>query len=265
MPTKVVVDVPAGTTLVKGYESDAVQPESAGKVSYAKVANAHDDFERETSFYQQALLSVNVFRQKVLSLGKVFRKPADFFADMFKNSTHMSKIKKIEEDKQEAAKKSTLAKQQRLNKKFGKQVQIEKIQERQKKKRDTIEKIESFKKKRRNAPDSTRSLEDDFDVQVGGAEDNSAPSQKRSGNKQSADAPNKKRQFKNEKYGFGGKKRGMKRNDAKSTNDTSSFSATRNKTPFKNSGGIQKNRPGKASRNKQNTQKFQKIYKKASA
>ncbi len=46
--------------------------------------------------------------------------------------------------------------------------------------------------------------------------------------------PNAKRQKKNEKYGFGGKKRYAKSGDAVSSGDMSSFSARRMKSGFSN-------------------------------
>ena len=54
--------------------------------------------------------------------------------------------------------------------------------------------------------------------------------------------PNRKRQKKDEKFGFGGKKRFAKSNDARSAADVSGFSAKR----MKGKGG--KPRPGKSRR-----------------
>lgn len=59
--------------------------------------------------------------------------------------------------------------------------------------------------------------------------------------------PNRKRQKKNEKYGFGGKKRHSKSGDAISSGDLSGFSVKKNRAGFKGSGAA-KNRPGKARR-----------------
>lgn len=67
------------------------------------------------------------------------------------------------------------------------------------------------------------------------------------------DAPggnNHKRQKKNEKYGFGGKKRHVKSGDAASSGDLSGFSVKRNRAGFKGAAG--KNRPGKARRKAMN-------------
>lgn len=56
--------------------------------------------------------------------------------------------------------------------------------------------------------------------------------------------PNHKRQKKDEKFGFGGKKRFSKSNDAKSAGDTDGYSARKMKGGAK----AAKQRPGKARR-----------------
>lgn len=126
-----------------------------------------DDFKRELSFYQQALAAASSFRSKVIELGKAFSRPTEYFADMFKNVTHMAKITKRQEESEAAAKRSALAKQQRLNKKFGKQVQVAKEQQKVEQKRKTLSQIESFKKKRKNSGDKAFDAEQDFDIEVG--------------------------------------------------------------------------------------------------
>lgn len=71
------------------------------------------------------------------------------------------------------------------------------------------------------------------------------------GGRSSDGGPNHKRQKKNDKYGFGGKKRHAKSGDANSSGDISGFSVKRNRTGFKGAGGGgggAKNRPGKARR-----------------
>lgn len=60
-----------------------------------------------------------------------------------------------------------------------------------------------------------------------------------------SDGPNRKRQKKNEKFGFGGKKRFSKSNDAKSTSDDTGYSIKKMK-----GGKPGKQRPGKSKRAK---------------
>jgi rRNA-processing protein EBP2 len=64
--------------------------------------------------------------------------------------------------------------------------------------------------------------------------------------------PNAKRTKKNEKFGYGGKKRFSKSTDAQSSSDLKGFPGKNMKKPFKGSGGGggAKSRPGKARRAK---------------
>ena len=63
----------------------------------------------------------------------------------------------------------------------------------------------------------------------------------------SGGAPNAKRQKKNEKFGYGGKKRFSKSSDAQSTNDMRGFPGKNMKKPFKAGKSA---RPGKSKRAK---------------
>ena len=131
--------------------------------------------------------------------------------------------------REEASKKaSEAAKQQRDLKKFGKQVQVSKIQERQKEKGALFDKIKTLKRSNpspflyfsftsKSCPSidsnahvlehqdgNTLTTEDDFDVEL----DNAASYGGEKGAK-----PKMTRDKRNERYGFGGNKRQAKRND----------------------------------------------------
>lgn len=75
-----------------------------------------------------------------------FSRPTDYFAEMVKSDEHMGKIKKKLFDEAAAKKASAEARKQRDLKKFGKQVQVAKLQQRDKEKRETLEKINSLKR-----------------------------------------------------------------------------------------------------------------------
>lgn len=218
---------------------------------------------------------------------------------MVKSDEHVEKIRaKLVE---EATNKKAAAEARKLRdlKKFGKQVQIAKLQERAKAKKDSLEKIKLLKRSTSLPPafvpcpllhnptplslhpllrrtsgvqgaqkltttspaerqDSgtkdTHETSDLFDVAV----DNELRSGPRSAGKGGAGggrpdgAQNHKRHKKNEKYGFGGKKRHAKSGDATSSGDLSGFSVKRNRSGFKGAGGAGKNRPGKARRKAMN-------------
>ncbi|KAG9191344.1 hypothetical protein G6011_09432 [Alternaria panax] len=206
-----------------------------------EIADVEDDLNRELAFYKQCLSGVKDARKKLKKEGVAFSRPADYFAEMVKSDEHMGKIKQKLIDAAAGKKAAAEARKQRDLKKFGKQVQVAKLQERAKEKKDTIEKIQTLKRKRQGADITATNEEDLFDV-AATAED---PKDKR-GRGADGKAFNK-RAKKDSKYGFGGKKRHAKSNTAESSADGSGFSARRMKG--KPSGGASK-RPGKDKRAK---------------
>lgn len=201
-----------------------------------EIADVEDDLNRELAFYKQCLSSVKDARGRLKKEGAAFSRPADYFAEMVKSDEHMGKIKAKLIDEAASKKASAEARKQRDLKKFGKQVQVAKMQERAKEKRDTIEQINLLKRKRQGADITKTNEEDLFDI--GLEADDSKPDRRegRAGNK---------RHKKDEKFGFGGKKRHAKSNTAESTSDGRGFSSRKMKGK---TGGAAKARPGKARR-----------------
>ncbi|KAF2997118.1 rRNA-processing protein and EBNA1-binding protein ebp2 [Curvularia kusanoi] len=201
-----------------------------------EIADIDDDLNRELAFYKQCLSSVKDARGRLKKEGVAFSRPADYFAEMVKSDEHMGKIKQKLIDEAAGKKASAEARKQRDLKKFGKQVQVAKMQERAKEKRDTMEQINLLKRKRQGADITKTNEEDLFDI--GLEADDSKPDRRENR------AGGTKRQKKNEKFGFGGKKRHAKSNTAESTNDGRGFSSKK----MKGKTGAAKARPGKARR-----------------
>lgn len=233
------------------------------------IPDVSDDLQRELAFYSQSLEAVKTARKKLKAEGVPFSRPKDYFAEMVKEDEHMEKIKaKLVE---EASNKKAAAEARKLRdlKKFGKQVQVAKLQERQKAKRETLDKIKNLKRSKKPHPawfkllscnsrtnsfaeeraesgggDATNEA-DLFDVGVDKELGKSNSRSDRSGagrGNVGAGATNHKRQKKNEKYGFGGKKRHAKSGDAMSSADLSGFNAK----GMKAKGKVSKpSRPGK--------------------
>jgi rRNA-processing protein EBP2 len=110
------------------------------------IPDVSDDLQRELAFYSQSLEAVRLGRSRLISEGVPFSRPKDYFAEMVKEDAHMDKIKaKLVE---EASNKKAAAEARKLRdlKKFGKQVQVSKLQERQKAKRETLDKIKTLKR-----------------------------------------------------------------------------------------------------------------------
>lgn len=246
-----------------------------------------DDIKRELAFYAQALDAAKRGRALLKAEGVPFSRPTDYFAEMVKDDGHMEKVKAKLVEEASAKKASAEARKLRDLKKFGKQVQVAKLQERQKAKRETLEKIKTLKRSMYSpslvfysfyqfcslnhhiklpsllpfsfpvkkkpltniiSPQLERSETgggdlgtheaDLFDVGV----DNELKSYNKGGSSQRGSGPGVKRQKKNEKFGFGGKKKHSKSGDAQSSGDLSGFSVKRMK------GGAPKGKTPKTAR-----------------
>ncbi|KAF9175906.1 rRNA-processing protein and EBNA1-binding protein ebp2 [Mortierella sp. AD011] len=205
------------------------------------VADPDDDLSREVAFYNQALEAAVLGREKIKKEGGVFERPGDYFAEMIKSDEHMAKIRQKLLDENASIQASERAKAQRELKKFGKKVQTEKRLEREKAKADALEKINALKKKRQGNDNSTNA-DDEFDVALE-SDDEEMKAYKtvgqngNKGKKRSASSTPEsrgKRLKKDQKFGFGGKKRHSKSNTADSSADVSGFNVKRNKsTSFK--------------------------------
>jgi rRNA-processing protein EBP2 len=96
--------------------------------------------------YKQALHSANEARSLAAKHQLPFTRPADYFAEMVKSDSHMERIRQRLLDETANIKKSEDAKRQREAKKFGKQVQQEKLKERVQSKKEMEERIKGLKR-----------------------------------------------------------------------------------------------------------------------
>ncbi|CDO91829.1 unnamed protein product [Kluyveromyces dobzhanskii CBS 2104] len=190
-----------------------------------KIKDIYDDTERELAFYKQSLDAVTIARENLKKLKVPFKRPLDYFAEMVKSDEHMDRLKgKLMKEASEKKAREE-ARRQRNLKKFGKQVQVATLQQRQKDKRETLDKIKDLKKKRKHNEIGG----DDFDIAV---EDAAQPARK--------EKPNYKKQAKDSKYGMGGMKRYKRKNDAQSSAEMPEFSQRKMKGKA--------SRPGKSKR-----------------
>lgn len=175
-----------------------------------EVEDVDDDLQREVAFYNIAKAAVHTCAAKLADAGVSYKRPEDYFAEMVKSDKHMARVKDqlIFEQRKMAA--FEMRKSQQQHKKRAKQVQAEKIKARHEEKQSTLDAV---KKWRKTAADR-RGLMDDEDgfEQVLHAKPDRAP---RTG-KRDLPQKGKKRQAKDAKFGFGGKKRFAKRNNADS-------------------------------------------------
>ncbi|KAI9294740.1 eukaryotic rRNA processing [Neoconidiobolus thromboides FSU 785] len=184
------------------------------------IKDVHNDLDKELAFYNQALQAAEEGKKKCAEFGIPFTRPDDYFAEMVKSDEHMNKIRQKILDETQGIKASEAARKQRELKKFGKQIQVEKIKEKHAHKRQELEKIKGLKRKIKDSGD------DGFDIDV--EEDDSKPSKNGSGKQ-----INHKRNQKDGKYGFGGKKRHAKSNTRESTYaENDGFDPRKNKAAF---------------------------------
>jgi len=185
----------------------------------------HNDFKREMLFYRQAQSAVLEGIARLRSMNIPTKRPDDYFAQMAKTDDHMQKIRQKLLTKQQVQEKVEKVKKLRELKKYGKKVQVEVQQNRIKEKKQMIEDVKKFRK---GKIDNLDFLEDG------------------SSGKGSDKRVNAKRKSKDQKFGFGGKKRGAKRNTKESNNEVSDF----RRPGFKKSVGKANKRPGKDQRQK---------------
>lgn len=219
------------------------QAQGAAAAQDMEQINTEDDFQREMYFYRQAQAAVLEALPRLKQLKMATKRPEDYFAEMAKSDQHMQKIRKKLIVKQIAMERSEKAKALREQRKYGKKIQIEVLQKRQKEKKAMMSAVKKYQKGMTDRLDF-------LDGEEGQGKKETKPLKgaiKKKG-------PNARRKFKDQKFGFGGKKRGSKWNTKESHNDVSGFRArVAHGKGGKNSGkgGKQmKKRPGKDARRK---------------
>lgn len=116
------------------------------------IPDVMDDLKRELAFYGQALEHVKQARSLLRAENVPFSRPKDYFAEMVKDDGQMEKVKARLVEEASAKKASAEARKLRDLKKFGKQVQVNKLQERQKAKKETLDKIKTLKRSKSIIP-----------------------------------------------------------------------------------------------------------------
>jgi len=223
-----------------------------------ELKNVHDDLEREPAFYALCKGNVDEAIEKLEKAAIPWKRPNDYFAEMIKSDDHMMKVKQKRLEEKAQLEKAEKVRQLRREKKIAKQVQQERQIQKKQQQKANQEAVKLWRKARKKSGES--GVDDEFPLEVLDSE-NPATKMKETLSKTNAKATTKKswkRIAKDKKYGYGGKKRGLKRNDAESSADLSSFSVAKNKR-FDKSWGIKTpKRPGKRARQQKLQQKRRK-------
>ena len=215
------------------------------------VSNVEDDLERELAFYNQAMEGTKAAIARFEGEGLAWARPADYLAEMVKSDEHMARVKEQLLHQTKLVQEMEQRRRDRESKRFSKQVQTEKRRERDMAKKKAITDVSRLRKQRER---SGYQGELDLDAELGGA--GGRPGRgppKNPGDRFQAHDKSKKRQRKDAKFGFGGKKRLQKQNDAYSSANVDDYSAPRKGgRGGGRGGGVRKgaaqNRPGKIGR-----------------
>ena len=96
--------------------------------------------------YKQALHGANAARSLAASHSLPFTRPSDYFAEMVKSDAHMERIRQRLLDEGAAIKRGEAKRKEREGKKFGKQVQLEKLREREERKKEMEKRLKGLKR-----------------------------------------------------------------------------------------------------------------------
>ncbi|KAG9160571.1 hypothetical protein Leryth_020718 [Lithospermum erythrorhizon] len=205
-----------------------------------EAVDVNDDLTRELAFYTQALDGARQAFMKFQGMGLPFLRPSDYYAEMAKSDSHMEKVKGQLLAEKKRIEESEERRKARENKKIAKEVQAQKTKERAKQKKDDIESVKKWRKQRQQSGfaggDSGADLNFDFDDGKGSERSNKKRQGVRPGDrsggkarqfagkgKTGSDKNKKGRDFKDSRFGFGGKKGMKKQNTSDTTNDFRDF------------------------------------------
>ncbi|CAH8337808.1 unnamed protein product [Eruca vesicaria subsp. sativa] len=198
-----------------------------------EAVDVNDDLAREMAFYTQALEGTRQVFGKLQEMGLPFLRPADYYAEMVKSDTHMEKVKSKLLYEKKQMEETEERRKARDNKKMAKEVQSQKMKERAKQKKDEIESVKKWRKQRQKSGFSEKGA-GELDLEFGNGKSfqrgggggggkkrpGVSPGDRSGGKGKSASRMNnKKREFRDSKFGHGGRKGLSKQNTAETTND----------------------------------------------
>lgn len=201
--------------IIQSKEILDVDP-SDGKLVIAQLRANVADLKRETAFYKLALDAVPQARKLCAKFDIPFSRPNDYYAEMVKSDEHMERVRSKLVEEAQGIKKSEDAKRQRDLKKYGKQIQVEKLKAREQDKKAFADRVQGLKRKRKEGMELGD--EDDFDVGLD-LDDGPSHAAKKGAPRGKDGKPKMPRHARDAKYSLGGGGRRSKQNDRDSTND----------------------------------------------
>ncbi|KIR68604.1 rRNA-processing protein EBP2 [Cryptococcus bacillisporus CA1873] len=203
-----------------------------------------DDLQRETVFYKIALGCIPQARKLASKHDIPFTRPGDYYAEMVKSDEHMERVRTKLVEEAQGIKKSEDAKKQRELKKFGKQIQHEKLRQREQDKKSFENRVEGLKRKRKEGME-LGDEGDEFDIAV----EDAVEDQPQKGGRTASGKSKMPRHARDAKFSLGGGGRRSKQNTRESTMDFGG-GMSRGKGGKAGTGGKAKpkGRPGKSRR-----------------
>jgi rRNA-processing protein EBP2 len=189
-----------------------------------------DDLQRETAFYKLALEAVPSARAQCAKHDILFTRPTDYYAEMVKSDEHMERVRTKLVEESQGIKKSEEAKKQRELKKYGKQIQHEKLKQREADKKSFNDKMAGVKRKRKEGVEiGDEGAEDDFGIHLDHDDDHRGGRGGAKGGKSKVSRVESFREYvadnqmprhaRDAKYSLGQSSRRAKQNTRESTND----------------------------------------------
>ncbi|KAJ9121588.1 hypothetical protein QFC22_002207 [Naganishia vaughanmartiniae] len=181
-----------------------------------------DDLKRELAFYKQALSVVDKAKKLCQRSDIPFTRPTDYYAEMIKSDAQMARLRSNLVEEAASIKKSEQARKQRDLKKYGKEIQHEKLKQRLQDKKGLDERLRGVKRKRKDGADLGDEKDGaEFDVALDNAIEGKGGKGGKGGKdaRDGKDAPRIPRHARDSKYRMGGGGKRSKENDKESTND----------------------------------------------
>lgn len=212
------LNLPWIETLVMVNKQAALAPEMAAKMHENEQRRANElennkklprinpsedpvinDFKREMMFHRQAQAAVMEGITKLKAMNTITKRPDDYFAEMAKSDDHMQKVREALMKRQAEESRREKVRQLRIQRKEGKAIQAQLKLKRQAEKKNVDDQV---KKVRKGVSANLDFLD---------------------GNKKKSKRAIEKQKMKNSKFGYGGKKKGMKKNTKDSASDVSEY------------------------------------------
>uniref|UniRef100_A0A1B6HTD5 Uncharacterized protein n=1 Tax=Homalodisca liturata TaxID=320908 RepID=A0A1B6HTD5_9HEMI len=208
----------------------AVQLEEQEALNHSSNKSvAMNEFKRETNFHRQAQAAVLEGLARLKALGVLTKRPEDYFAEMAKSDSHMQKVRAMLVKKQAETEHIEKVRKIRQQRKMSKKLQKEGKLKKQNEKKEMLDEVKKFRK----------GIRKDLDF----LENKKPQNKSKSGQTRSL----MKRQYKDSKFGHGGKKRGLKLNTKESSANMDDYRPSFNNSKMMRPGrkNAKAMRPGK--------------------